>query len=105
MAGVSDADDHHPGAVPGERDPETSDVIAHIRELTVGDSRAVQQVVAEVLAALDRVTGAVRDGSSDAPASGAGYDEPAVSVADMEARVAERQLADPAPDDRSTSKT
>jgi hypothetical protein len=83
----------------GDLDAETSDLIAHIRELTVDDPQAVQQVVAEVLAALDRVTGvAFHDEPLDGPPVGGGYDEPPpVSVADLEARAAEAQPGGPAP--------
>nr|MDT0661364.1 hypothetical protein [Micromonospora sp. DSM 115978] len=40
-----------------EADPETAELVAQIRELAGRNPADVQQVVAEVLAALDRVTG------------------------------------------------
>ncbi|MDG4827982.1 hypothetical protein O7627_01530 [Solwaraspora sp. WMMD1047] len=40
-----------------EADPETAELIAHIREVAGQNPADVRQVVAEVLAALDRVTG------------------------------------------------
>jgi hypothetical protein len=44
---------------PGGRDgaPETAELVAQIRELAGENPADVQQVVADVLAALDRVTG------------------------------------------------
>jgi hypothetical protein len=56
MAGASQTGDHSSAAW-GNGDAETRDLIAQIRELSAGDSQAVHQIVAEVLAALDRVTG------------------------------------------------
>jgi hypothetical protein len=41
----------------GAFDAETIELIAQIRQLAVDDPQGVQQIIAEVLAALDRVTG------------------------------------------------
>jgi hypothetical protein len=41
----------------GEFDPETIELIAQIRQLAAEDPHGVQQIISEVLAALDRVTG------------------------------------------------
>jgi hypothetical protein len=64
MAGASEAGNgrlRQPSADAGAgSDRQTNDLIAQIRELTVDDPQAVHQVVAEVLAALDRVTGRAR---------------------------------------------
>ncbi|HEX2773129.1 MAG TPA: hypothetical protein VHN18_11960 [Micromonosporaceae bacterium] len=73
MTGASEAGDRHASATSGDPERDTSDLIAQIRELTVDDPEAVQQVVAEVLAALDRVTGgAFHDRLPDGPPVGGG---------------------------------
>jgi hypothetical protein len=41
----------------GVFDAETTELIAQIRQLAAEDPQGVQQIIAEVLAALDRVTG------------------------------------------------
>jgi hypothetical protein len=107
MARASEAGDRHLSATSGDPDRETSDLIAHIRELTMDDPQAVQQVVAEVLAALDRATGgAFHDRLPDEPPPvGGGYGEPPVRLADLETRAAEQQPGDTAPDGRRTSPT
>jgi hypothetical protein len=76
MAGVPEIGDQgltHTSATSGDPEPATSDLVARIRELTVDDPDAVQQVVAEVLAALDRVTGsASHDRLPGGPPAGGG---------------------------------
>lgn len=92
MVGVPDAGS---GDMGGALDADTVDLIAQIRELAVDDPQAVQQVVAEVLAALDRVTGgAFRDRLSEGAPLGGGYGEPPARVGDLEA-AAERRPGEP----------
>ena len=88
----SGADD--PTAVPDvEGDEDTAELVAQIRALAAHDPMGVQQVVNEVLAALDRAThGAFRDQlSAGTPLSG-GFGEPSVRVTET---AAAEQRTDP----------
>lgn len=112
MAGVYEADEEWPetegptagagtreadgAAVPDAgADTETAELVAQIRELAAHDPAGVQQVVSEVLAALDRATrGAFRDQLSDGTSFGGGLDEPPVRVTDLEAAAIDRRSTD-----------
>lgn len=77
MAGVPESGDREgqPGAQSSgpEPEPASNDLVAQIRDLTTDDPEAVRQVVAEVLAALDRVTGAAfRDPLPEGPTPAGG---------------------------------
>ena len=78
-----------------EGDDDTAELVAQIRALAAHDPMGVQQVVNEVLAALDRAThGAFRDQLSAGTPVGGGFDEPSVRVSDLETAAAE-QRTDP----------
>lgn len=80
-------------------DAETADLIAQIRQLAAHDPAGVQQVVADVLAALDHATGGGLQPPEGVPLGG-GYGDPAMRVADLEAAAnptaSERSAAEPA---------
>jgi hypothetical protein len=78
-----------------EADPETAELIAQIRELAGQNPADVRQVVAEVLAALDRVTGGA---FGDQLAAGRSADRAASGPADDPgAAAAGGDLPPPAP--------
>jgi hypothetical protein len=72
-----------------DTETDTAELVAQIRELAAHDPAGVQQVVSEVLAALDRATrGAFRDQLSDGTLGGFG--EPPVRVTDLESAAVEQ---------------
>src|ERR1700754_37866 len=95
-AGHGPADDSGP-ADGGPTGTDAAELIAQIRQLAASDPAGVQQVVADVLAALDRAAGgALREQLPDGfPLDGAG-DEPGPDRSDLDTAAAEQYPAAPA---------
>ena len=77
-------------------DTDTAELVAEIRALAANDPMGVQQVVNEVLAALDRATrGAFRDQLCAGAPFGGGFGEPPVRITDLEAAAPEQRSTEP----------
>jgi hypothetical protein len=103
IAGGGACEPDHGASTDADGDTDTAELVAQIRELAAHDPAGVQQVVREVLAALDRATrGAFRDQLADGTPFGGGFGEPPARVTDLEAAanrtVSGRSEAEPAID-------